>query len=125
MVFSIRHDRFGPGRLHPSTPCHGHEKVAPAHRHVHASARRHRPEVRVVEHTQQPKPPDCHPHRSGEPARPLMNPVFQLYAPTISVAWPYNALHADPAVLLPPVAVQSFAYGQSVPAAGGLLDVFA
>lgn len=54
-----------------------------------------------------------------------MNPVYLLYAPTISVAWPYNALHADPAALLPPVAVQSFAHGQPVPAAAGLLDILA
>jgi hypothetical protein len=54
-----------------------------------------------------------------------MNPVFLLYAPTISVAWPYNALHADPAALLPPVAVQSFAHSHPVPATGGLLDTFA
>lgn len=54
-----------------------------------------------------------------------MNPVFLLYAPKISVAWPFNAIHADPATLLPPVAVQSFAHGQPVPTAGGLLDTFA
>lgn len=54
-----------------------------------------------------------------------MNPVFLLYAPTISVAWPYNALHADPATLLPPVAVQSFAHSHPVPTTGGLLDTFA
>lgn len=133
-VLSIRHDRFGPGRFHALKAGLGHK--AHAHRHEHSAAAhahqlhtrpqtRPRVEVRVVEHTRQPQPADCRPCHHGEPARPSMNPVFLLYAPTISVAWPYNALHADPATLLPPVAVQRFAHGQPVPTLGGLLDVLA
>lgn len=131
-VLSIRHDWFGPGRFHPAIP-RSHPSTHSA-RHLHDVHLHHarlgfslRPviEQRAIEHVSGPQPADCRPCHSGEPARPSMNPVLLLYAPTIAVAWPFNAIHADPAALLPPIAVQRFAHGQPIPATGGLLDVLA
>jgi hypothetical protein len=135
-VWSIRYDRFGPGRFRPTTPRHDRCADRPQVSRPdgdHADRARscgthHRPiERRVVEHTHQPHHAHCQPchcDKSAQP-QPEMFPFWLLFAPALRYVWPFTAAQPGSVTSLPPIPVQDFAHGQSVPPLGGLLDILA
>lgn len=139
-VWSFRHDQFWHDRYSPLTG--GRERVVRVqdrvhnhvHEHIHISVEpehvRHLDRVDVVRKTEASPPTDCHPCARGEACEDSG------YTPYMSGGTPGQAGLNDPALSadLDPVLLviydksaisQGYTHGQSVPAAGSMLDIFA
>jgi len=138
-VWSFRHDQFWHDRYSPVSGAR--ERVVRVqdrvhthiHEHLHVTAEpepvRQRDRVDVVHETQPMRPTDCHPCAKGEACEEAG------YTPYMSGQFFGHTGVGDATGSAEPVAMlvvydktglsQGYTHGQSVPAAGSMLDIFA
>jgi len=139
-VWSLRHDQFWHDRYSPVSSVR--ERVVRVqdrihthiHEHIHVSTEpkhvRDQDRLDLVHQVQSPRPTDCHPCAKGEVDEdagytPYMSGGY-LGQPGLNDP----ALSADQGMMLMVIydksaISQGFTHGQSVPAAGSMLDIFA
>ncbi len=110
MVWSIRHDQFGPGRFHAILPDHSRTE------HIHSPAQAI--SIKVVQETMAPGPADCPPCDRGD------FPGFSSDPPASNGVTSQGGDTHGPGVSAP-AADLSFSHGQAVPGTGSLLDIMA